>query len=258
MNSVGFNLIEGRARCSAANARGALSAGDVAELGSPVGRCWAVSPGWTADWGHHLVGYPVRRPGSLGGDRRQERAAVLQPLEAPRWPAAPASPWWCEIRSGGRAAGPWPSPRAGRQTGPSPGGLPSPGPGSQGRVIANRNALQCCNRSRHPAGQQPQLLPGGARSDPVGVLLNHGQVPGRDGRQGHHLAGYPVRRPGSQGQVIAGRSDLQCCNRSRCSVGRRRCRAGVTGGALLGHGHVPGGTADRAITWWATRPAAWP
>ncbi len=107
-------------------------------------------------------------------------------------------------------------------------------------MIANRNALQCCNRSRHPAGQQPQLLPGGARSDPVGVLLNHGQVPGRDGRQGNHLAGDPVRRPGSQGQVIAGRSELQCCNRSRCSVGRRRCRAGVTGGALLGHGHVPG------------------
>ena len=29
---------------------------------------------------------------------------MLQPLEAPRWPAAPASPRWCEIRSGGRAA----------------------------------------------------------------------------------------------------------------------------------------------------------
>ncbi|MBC8674382.1 hypothetical protein H2136_20810 [Aeromonas hydrophila] len=51
------------------------------------------------------------------GDRRQERAAVLQPLEAPRWPAAPASPRWCEIRSGGRVAGPWPSPRAWRCAG---------------------------------------------------------------------------------------------------------------------------------------------
>ncbi len=51
---------------------------------------------------------------------------MLQPLEVPRWPAAPASPWWCEIRSGGRAAGPWPSARAGRQTGPSPGGRPAP------------------------------------------------------------------------------------------------------------------------------------
>ncbi len=65
-------------------------------------------------------GRRARRPGS------QERAAVLQPLEVPRWPAAPASPWWCEIRSGGRAAGPWPSARAGRQTGPSPGGRPAP------------------------------------------------------------------------------------------------------------------------------------
>jgi hypothetical protein len=37
-----------------------------------------------------------------------------------------------------------------------------------------------------------------------------------------------------------GEGALQCCNRLRCSVGRRRCRARVTGGALLGHGHVPG------------------
>ncbi|MCK0188215.1 hypothetical protein MWU31_23710, partial [Aeromonas hydrophila] len=70
--------------------------------------CWAMamSPGGTADRGHHLVGNPVRRPGS------------------------------------------------------------------QGRVIAGRSALQCCNRLRHPAGRQPQPLPGGARSDPVGVLLD--------------------------------------------------------------------------------------
>ncbi|MBC8674352.1 hypothetical protein H2136_20665 [Aeromonas hydrophila] len=33
--------------------------------------------------------------------------------------------------------------------------------------------------------------------------------------RGHNLLGYPVRRPGSQGRVIAGRSELQCCNRSR-------------------------------------------
>ncbi|MBC8674354.1 hypothetical protein H2136_20655 [Aeromonas hydrophila] len=64
--------------------------------------------------------------------------------------------------------------------------------------------------------------------------------PGTPARRGHHLVGGPVQRPGSQGRVIAGRSELQCCNRSRCSVGRRRCRARVTGGALLGHGQVPG------------------
>ncbi len=87
-------------------------------------------------------------------------------------------------------------------------------------MIADRSALQCCNRSWHPAGQQPQPLPGGARSDPVGVQLNHGQVPGRDGRKGHHLAGYPVRRPGSQGRVIANRNAQQCCNRLEHPAGQ--------------------------------------
>ena len=86
-------------------------------------------------------------------------------------------------------------------------------PGPEGRVIVGRSELQCCNRSRHPAGQQPQPLLGGARSDPVGVLLGHGQVHGRDGRQGHHLVGNRVRWPGPQERVIEGRSKLQCCNR---------------------------------------------
>ncbi|MBC8674324.1 hypothetical protein H2136_20495 [Aeromonas hydrophila] len=53
--------------------------------------CWAMAPDGTADRGHHLVGDPVRRSGLKRGDRGQERAAVLQPLEVPRWPAAPAS-----------------------------------------------------------------------------------------------------------------------------------------------------------------------
>ena len=43
--------------------------------------------------------------------------------------------------------------------------------GPEGRVNAGRNALQCCNRLRHPAGQLPLPLRGGARSDPAGVLL---------------------------------------------------------------------------------------
>ena len=94
--------------------------------------------------------------------------------------------------------------------------------------LVPRSALQCCNRSRYPAGRQPQPLPGGARSDPVGVLLDHGQVPGRDGRQGHHLVDDPLRRPGPLGRVIVGRSTLQCCNRSRRSVGRRQ--DGMKGG----------------------------
>ncbi len=209
---------------------------------------------------------------------------MLQPLEAPRWPAAPAFPWWCEIRSGGRAAGPWrwPCPRTGRQTeaitwwaarsvawfpgarcsaATARGTLLASSPslslvvrdlirlaccwtmakslgvevrgdhhlvgGARGGLVP-RSALQCCNRSRYPAGRQPQPLPGGARSDPVGVLLDHGQVPERDGRQGHHLVGDPVRRPGPEGRVIVGRSTLQCCNRSRRSVGRRQ--DGMKGG----------------------------
>jgi hypothetical protein len=69
VNRVGFNLIEGRARCSAATARGALSAGDVAELGSPVGRCWAMFPDTAERRGHHLVGDPVRRSGFRRGER---------------------------------------------------------------------------------------------------------------------------------------------------------------------------------------------
>ena len=62
---------------------------------------------------------------------------------------------------------------------------------ASGGVIVDRNAQQCCNRLGHPAGQQPQPLPGGTRSDPAGVLLGHGDgdVPGRDGRQGSSPGG---------------------------------------------------------------------
>ena len=175
------------------------------------------------------------------GDRGVEQAAVLQPLAALCRPAMLPSwglRWW-------GAAGRWPSPRAWRCAGiitwwaTRSGGLASRG------VIADRSALQCCNRSRYPAGRQPQPLPGGARSDPVGVLLDHGQVPGRDGRQGHHLVGDPLRRPGPLGRVIVGRSALQCCNRSRYPAGRQP--QPLPGGArsdpvgvLLDHGQVPG------------------
>ncbi len=126
----------GGASCSAATARGALPAGDVAELGAPVG-------GAAGRW------------------------------PSPRaWRCAGIITWWA-TRSDGLA---------------SRGG------------IADRNALQCCNRSRYPAGQQPQPLPGGARSDPAGVLLGHGDghVPGRDGRQRPSPGGRRARRPGSQ------------------------------------------------------------
>ncbi len=83
--------------------------------------------------------------------------------------------------------------------------------------------------------------------------------PGVAVRRDHHLVGEPVRRPGSQGRVIADRNAQQCCNRSRCSVGRRRCRARVTGGALLGDGQVPGrGGAPRSSPGGRPDPAAWP
>ncbi|TKY41808.1 hypothetical protein WH04_13960 [Aeromonas salmonicida subsp. salmonicida] len=71
----------------------------------------------------------------------------------------------------------------------------------------------------HSAGRQPQPLPGGARSGPVGVLLDHGQVPGRDGSPSLSL-------------VVRDQIRWACCwTMAKCS----------------------GGTADRAITWWATR-----
>jgi hypothetical protein len=62
-------------------------------------------------------------------------------------------------------------------------------PGPRGWGIAGRSALQCCNRLRHPAGQQPQSLPSGARSDPVGVLLDYGQVPRCGGAPGSSPGG---------------------------------------------------------------------
>nr|AOZ60650.1 putative hypothetical protein [Aeromonas salmonicida subsp. salmonicida] len=246
----------GGASCSAATARGALPAGDVADLGHRWGAtgpcprarrrghhlvggpsgggdrgpgalqccnssvhlagqqplplpsgagsdsvgtcCWAMamSPGWTADGGHHLVGNPVRRPGSQG--RVIAGRSALQCCNRSRHPA-------------------------GRQPQPLPGGARSvrwaccwamamaispDGTADRGHHLVGgaldglvpRSALQCCNRSRYPAGLQPQPLPGGARSDLAGVLLGHGDghVPGRDGRQRPSPAGRRARRPGSQ------------------------------------------------------------
>ncbi len=109
----------------------------------------------------------------------QTLEALCRPVTLPSW--------------GHRWGAAGPCPRAGRQTGVITWWATRSGGLAPWGVIAGRSELQCCNRSRHPAGQQPLLLPGGARSDPVGVLLDHGQVPGRDGRQGHHLVGYPVR-----------------------------------------------------------------
>ncbi|MBC8674323.1 hypothetical protein H2136_20490 [Aeromonas hydrophila] len=110
----------------------------------------AMSPDGTADRGHHLLG------GALGG---LVPRCALQCCNRSRYPAGrqPQPPWWCEIRSGGRAAGPWPSARAGRQTGPSPGWRPAPAAWPLGRVIVGRSELQCCNRSRHPLASSPSL-----------------------------------------------------------------------------------------------------
>ncbi len=68
----------------------------------------AKSPGAMVRRDHHQVGGPVRRP-SGGGDRGEERAAVLQPLEAPRRQAAPAPPWSDELGPGVLSAGMSPS-----------------------------------------------------------------------------------------------------------------------------------------------------
>jgi len=60
---------------------GVLSAGNIAVLGSPVGRCraMAMSSGATVCRDHHLVGDRVRLPGPRRGEREEEQAAVLQP-----------------------------------------------------------------------------------------------------------------------------------------------------------------------------------
>jgi hypothetical protein len=159
---------------------------------------------------------------------------VLQPLAVQCRPATLPS-------AGHRwgAAGPRPCPRAGRQTGvitcwaTRSGGLAPRGGCSQAGA-----SCSAATARGTPLVSPPLPLRGGARSDPAGVLLGH--VPGRDGRQGPSPGGRPGPAAWPQGRVIAGRSELQCCNRSRCSVGRRRCRAEVTGGALLEHGQVPG------------------
>jgi len=90
---------------------------------------------------------------------------VLQPLEAPCRPAT--LPSWGH-RWG--AAGPLPSPRAGRQTGgyhlvDGPVRLPD----TQEGVIEGRSKLQCCNRPGPPAGQWRHRngITGGPRFHPV-------------------------------------------------------------------------------------------
>ncbi|MBC8674321.1 hypothetical protein H2136_20480 [Aeromonas hydrophila] len=86
---------------------------------------------------------------------------MLQPLEVPRWPAAPAS-----------------------------------------QVVRDQIRWACC--------------------------WTMAKSPGGTADRGHHLVGDPVLRPGPEGRVIVGRSTLQCCNRSRRSVGRRH--DGMKGG----------------------------
>jgi hypothetical protein len=85
---------------------------------------------------------------------------VLQPLGAPRWSAHPylsavvrdlirlACSWAMAMSPGGTAD-------RGHHLVGDPVRRPSP----QGRGIAGRNALQCCNRSGHPAGQPTPTSP---------------------------------------------------------------------------------------------------
>ncbi|OCQ42502.1 hypothetical protein A6767_01680 [Aeromonas veronii] len=92
----------------------------------------------------------------------------------------------------------------------------------------------------------------------MGVLLDHGQVPERDGRQGHHLVGDPVRRPGPQERVIEGRNKLQCCNCWCTPLASSPSLSLVVRGQIRWAccwtmARCPSGTADRAIIWWATR-----
>ncbi len=147
--------------------------------------------------------------------------------------------------------------RDGRQ-GSSPAGLPGPAawlPGAGDRRQERAAVLQLLGAPRWSA--HPYLS--AVVRDLIRQACCWAMSPGGTADRGHHLLGYPVRPPGSQGRVIAGRSELQCCNHSRCSVGRRRCRARVTGGALLGHGQVPGrGGAPRSSLGGRPDPAAWP
>ncbi|GJC07549.1 hypothetical protein KAM385_45780 [Aeromonas hydrophila] len=67
-----------------------LSAGDVAELGSPVEALQGDgSPGATVRRDHHLVGDPVRRPGSMV--RVIEGECVVQSSNRSRYPAGQQS-----------------------------------------------------------------------------------------------------------------------------------------------------------------------
>ncbi len=153
------------------------------------------------------------------------------------------------------AAGRWPSPRARRCAeiitwwATRSGSLATRGGSSQAGASCSA-ATACGAVSAGDVAEQ---------GSPVGRCWAMAKSPGWTAGRGHHLVGGPVRRPGSQGRVIEGRSELQCCNRSRCSVGRRRCRARVTGGALLGDGQVPGrGGAPRSSPGGRPDPAAWP
>jgi len=148
--------------------------------------------------------------------------------------------------------------RDGRQ-GSSPAGIPGPAAWPQGRVIAGRSALQAATARGTPLAGSPSLSQVVRDQIRWACCWTMAKSPGVAVRRDHHLVGEPVRRPGSQGRVIADRNAQQCCNRSRCSVGRRRCRARVTGGALLGDGQVPGrGGAPRSSPGGRPDPAAWP
>ncbi|QLI59267.1 hypothetical protein C0708_24170 (plasmid) [Aeromonas caviae] len=131
-------------------------------------------------------------------------------------------------------------------------------PGPQERVIEGRSKLQCRNCWGTPLASSPSLSLVVRDQIRWACCWTMAKSPGGTADRGHHLVGNRVRWPGPQERVIEGRSKLQCCNCWGTPL------AGSPSLSLVVRDQIrwaccwtmakcPGGTADRAITWWATR-----
>ncbi|MBC8691028.1 hypothetical protein H2137_24000 [Aeromonas hydrophila] len=125
-------------------------------------------------------------------------------------------------------------------------------------MIEGRSKLQCRNCWGTPLASSPSLSLVVRDQIRWACCWTMAKSPGGTADRGHHLVGNRVRWPGPQERVIEGRSKLQCCNCWGTPL------AGSPSLSLVVRDQIrwaccwtmakcPGGTADRAITWWATR-----